>query len=304
MAELWSIDVILSSEFWMSGVLPITKLTSTTLDEFLGRQASDGRQTVIDLTPVEFVTPGALVPLAAICHSIAKRSRITIRLSDGYLRTYLMRSGFTSVLAGIADFDPSIPIARTRIFEALRGTNPVLLEVTKIENGAALPALLKQIVHVLRYRLKYQKYDAYDIAIAISEICQNTFDHNSDTCGFIAMQMYGGKGKRFLEIAVADHGVGLRETLLQNSKNPTMNSDFDAIELATQLGASQFDDPTRGTGLHHLLQIAYKHEAAVEFRTGVAKVRFRMDKRRGWRFGCSATPGVLVNLSLPSKKKV
>ncbi len=285
---------------------PITKLTSATLDGLLRQQPLfNSSEVTLDLTKIEFVTPGALVPLAAICHALQqKKCKTTIKLSDNDVRSYLLRSGFTRVLQDIVTFQPNIPKARTMIFEALRGTNPLLIEVTKIENGAALPELLNQIVRVLRYRLKYKKHDAFDIATGISEVCQNTFDHNDQTCGFIAMQTYKKNSERFIEIAVADYGAGLRSTLQENPNTPGIKTDFEAIKLATQLGTSQFDDPTRGTGLHHLLEIAYKHEGAVEFWSGSGKIRFRMDQRKGWEFGCVAIPGVIVNLSLHSKIKI
>ena len=283
---------------------PVTKLTSTTFNDLLLQQSLfSSMEVALDLSKVEFVSPGALVPLAAICYALQQKGcKVAVKLSDNDVRSYLWRSGFASVIQDIVSFQPGITKAQSTLFEALRGTNPLLIEVTKIESGAALPTLLSQIVDVLRFRMKYKKYDAFDIATAISEVCQNTFDHNEQTCGFIAMQMYKRSSERFIEIAIADYGAGLKTTLQQNPKNPEINTDFDAIEIATQLGTSQFDDPTRGTGLHHLLEIAYKHEGTVEFWSGSAKVRFRMDQRKGWKFQCVAIPGVTVNCSLRSKK--
>lgn len=287
----------------MSAVLPTTKLTATTLDDFLESQpVIVGRDATFDLTHITFVSPGAIVPIAAVCHALHRAGHdVVVKLSDNSVRSYLMRMGFMSAVRGVVRFEPEVPRARSMMMEALRGTNPVLVEVTKIENGADLPDLLDQIVHVLRYRLKYKKYDAFDIATAISEICQNTFDHNTGTYGFIGMQMYQAGRKRFIEVAVADHGAGLRTTLQQNPKNPHIRTDSDAINVATQLGTSQYDDPTRGTGLHHLLKIAFKHEATVEIRSGSAKVRFRMDRKTGWHFPCRSMPGVQASISLHRK---
>lgn len=287
----------------MTGLLPPTKLTATTLDDFLGSQpVIAGKEATFDLTDIRFVSPGAIVPLAAICHALQGAGyRVTMRIPDGDVRRYLMRLGFVAAVREVVVFEPEVPKARSMLFEALRGTNPVLVEVTKIENGAALPDLLDQLVQVLRFRLRYKKNDAFDIVTAVSEMCQNTFDHNAGTFGFIGMQMYQKGAKRFIEIAVADHGVGLRATLEQNPKNPPIHSDLEAITTATRLGTSQFDDPTRGTGLHHLLEIAFKHQATLEIRSGSAKMRFRMDKRQGWNFPCRPAAGVIASLSLHRK---
>jgi anti-sigma regulatory factor (Ser/Thr protein kinase) len=219
------------------------------------------------------------------------------------VRSYLLRCGFTSTVSQVASFDPPYSDFMNLSFEFQRGRNPMVMELTKIEQGSALPALLNQVVWVLRHRLKYRKYDAYDVATAMSEICQNTFDHNQDTCGFMAMQGYGRGSGRFIEIAVADYGEGLRTTLSRNARNGSIRSDSEAIQMATRLGTSEYDDPTRGTGLYHLLEIAYKHQGSVQFRSGSAKTRFRMDKRQGWSFYVPHLPGLQITLTLRSKER-
>lgn len=281
----------------------ITKLDSVSFDELLNNHnpflANDSK---FNLLGVKLVTPGALAPLAAACHALARSGRTpTIAVNDLSVRSYLQRCGFTSSVSHVAMFDPPYSALIGHSFELRRGSNPMLMELTKIEEGSALPSLLDQVVWVLRHRLKYRKYDAFDVATAISEICQNTFDHNHDTFGFIAMQGYGQGVKRFIEIAIADNGLGLRSTLSRNAKNGTIRSDIEAIQIATKLGASEYDDPTRGTGLYHLLEIAYKNEGSVQFRSGSGKTRFRMDTRKGWSFRVSEMPGVQITLTLRSK---
>ena len=71
--------------------------------------------------------------------------------------------------------------------------------------------------------------------------------------------------------------------------------------MAIEPGTSEFEDPTRGTGLYHLLEIAYKHEGVVQIRSGEGKVRYRMDQRKGWGFHVPRMPGVQISLNLPSK---
>lgn len=282
---------------------PRTKLDSISFDRFLEDHQpltnGDGR---LDLTGVKLITPGALVPLAALCHAMAKVGKDPIILTDDdSVRRYLLRSGFVAEVDSVAQLEPRITPALTLLYSQLQGANPLLLEVTRIRNGAALPALLDRIVWVLRYRLKYRKRDAFDVTTAISEICQNTFDHNSGTAGLIAMQVYGKGEGRFLEIGVSDDGDGLAVTLRRNPKNGPIRTDADAIQKATELGTSEHDDPTRGTGLYHLLEITYQHRGSVQIRSGRSKVRYRMDRKQGWGFPVTPTPGVHVALTLPSK---
>ena len=251
-----------------------------------------------DLSGVRLITPAALVELAAACHAIADRGWLpTIVVDDSEVRSYLVRANFVSVVAPVARIEPTM----AEFSRGRRGSNPLLIEVTKIESGAALPELLDRIVSVLCNRLGYRQRDAFDIATAISEVSQNTFEHNWKVCGFFAMQVYGGGSGRFLEIGIADHGDGLAATLNRNTKNRPVLSDVSAIERATKLQVSAFDDPTHGTGLYHLLNIASRHRGMVQIRSGAAKVRFRTDQNRHWRIPVPHMPGVQVALTLPAK---
>lgn len=280
----------------------ITKLDPISFDKFLRTKDPLGREGgVFDFQGVTLITPAVLAQLAASCYALARNGQqATIITDNEAVRSYLMRSGFFKVVAGVAKVEPELGQLSAWRYDVMRGSNPMLIEVTRIVSGAALPALLDQIVWVLRHRLKYKKYDAFDVATAVSEICQNTFDHNSGTAGFIAMQVYGQGAKRFLEIGVSDYGDGLAATLTRNPKN-VIASDLEAIKRAMQLGISEHDDATRGTGLFHLLEITYKHAGAVQIKSGSAKVYYRMDRRQGYAFAVRALPGVHVALSLKSK---
>jgi anti-sigma regulatory factor (Ser/Thr protein kinase) len=282
-----------------------TKLDAISFDKFLRKQPLRSDAPLFDLRGVTLITPAVLVQLAAWSHALGKEGRqaLILETDNESVRTYLLRSGFLRVVSDVAKIQPELAGLSSLRYEFMRGSNPMLIEVTRIESGRALPALLDQFVWVLRYRLKYPKYDAFDLATAVSEMCQNTFDHNSGTAGFVAMQVYGKGPKRFLEIGVSDYGVGLAATLRRNPKNGAVGSDLVAIQLATKLGTSEHDDPTRGTGLYHLLEITYKHAGAIQVKSGNAKVYYRMDRRQGYAFTVPAVPGVHVALSLPSKDR-
>lgn len=282
----------------------LEQIDRKTFDDLLRRcNPFAGGACVFDLRDARFISSAALVQLAAAAYAVHRNgSRLTLQVDDAHVRTYLVRSGFVAAIDGIADIDPAYNQLEQHRFDHLHGSNPLLLEVTKIESGAALPPLLDRIVALLRTRLRYGRADAYNIAIVISEVAQNTFDHNSKTCGFLAVQAYRPKrGKRFVEIGVADFGEGLRATLQRNPKLSRVGSDQHAIMMATRLGVSQHDDPTRGTGLHHLLRIAYEHEGSVQIRSGTGKVAYRGDKKQGWGFNVPSMPGVQIAISIRTR---
>lgn len=281
----------------------LTKLDSITFDRYLKEHNPfEAGSCVFDLTGITFMSPAALVQLTAACHALHRDGRQPVLIiPDPDVRSYLLRTAFFSTLDGVAEIQPYLPKARTRLFDDRLGTNPMLIEVTKIESSKALPEVLDRVVQVLRRRLKYHKPEAFDVATAVSELSQNTFDHNAQTCGFLAMQGYGRGATRFLEIAVADYGCGLAATLARNPRNPKVHSDAAAIQLAIKPGVSEHDDATRGTGLHHLLEITYRLKGSVHIRSGQGKVVFRGDKQQGWVFSVPRVPGVQVSLALSTR---
>lgn len=283
----------------------LKKLDSVTFDQLLGADNPfDGGSGIFDLRGVEFISPCALVQLTAACHALARAgSTASIHVDDESTRSWLLRAGFVRAVQPVAHFRPSIPAARARLFDLMRDDNPLLIEVTSLQHGADLPALLDHIVQVLRRRLRYTKYDAFDVAKAVSEVGQNTFDHNDGIGGFLAMQVFGKGTRRFLEIGVADYGIGLQATLHHNPDYATIRTDAQAIRQAIQLGTSEFEasDRTRGTGLYDLLHIAYQHGATVQIRSGTAKARFRADRQQGWLFPVPPMPGVQIALAMPTK---
>lgn len=281
----------------------VDRLDSIKIADFLEQSIrSPDNSPTFDLRSIAWITPAALVQITAVLHafnSIGRRA--TVLLQGSPIRSYLDRVGFTAIAEPVATVVPERASLPRLAYSNRHGSNPLLIELTKIDSGAALPGLLNRIVSTLRRRLKYRKHDAFDIATVMSEVSQNAFDHNVATFGFLAMQVYGKGAKRRLEIGISDHGVGLRETLSRNPANAGILNDFDAIQAATTLGTSEHEDPTRGTGLYHLLEITYKHGGTVQLWSGDTKVRYRMDKRKGWRFTVPHVPGVHVAVILPTK---
>ena len=165
------------------------------------------------------LTPAALVQLASLCYALQQAGHHPVlRADDAAVREYLWRCGFLAVVDPVAMVEPPLVIAPGADQEAR--ASPLLFNVTRLATSAALPTLLDRMLGVLRQRLHYQPDDACDVATAVSEICQNIFDHNAHTAGFVAMQVADRAGHRCLEIGVADYGAGLAATPRRNPVGP------------------------------------------------------------------------------------
>lgn len=283
----------------------ISKLTSDTFRYWVARQEIlEDHSCSIDLTGLSFSSPGGIVPLAALCCSLAKsHPRIVIKLTHPHQRNYFVSSGFYSVLEDIVVFDPGISKSRLGDFEDRRGANSLMIEIARIGDEKDLPKLLNKFVSILRFRMSLEKEHAYDTAIAVSELCQNTFDHNPEACGLIGLQVFNASNGRFVEVSISDYGRGLAATLSENSDNPSFSTDLEAIETAVLLGTSQYRDVTRGTGLYHLLKIAEKAYGTVQLCSGTATKRFRTDLGKVHNFtDDNSLPGTHITLSLKSRR--
>jgi len=283
------------------------KLDSITFDKLLeaGRHF-ETEHCSFDLSGISLITPAALVQLAAACYALMReRRQPTITIDNVEVYKYLKRTGFIDLVKPVARIQNKAFIPSLLAYSISARTNPLLLEVTRISSSAAISDCLERVIQILREQLNYRNTDTYEVATAMSEICQNIFEHNSTSDGFVAMQVYGKPTKnQFLEIGIADYGEGLAMTLKRNPKNLPINSDLEAIRLAIKSRVSQFsDDPTRGTGLGQTLNIAIKHEGTIQIRSGSAAMRFRMDKRQGYGFQVAYMPGVQVTLTLPLRSK-
>lgn len=283
----------------------IDKLTSITFDDLLREQDPFGAvQPRFDLRKVKFVSPAAMVQLAAACHSLEREGRRPeINLGGTDVHTYLMRANLINVLRPIArfnpPFDPTYLRKASRDNSRLRGKSGLLIEVTKIESGPSLRQLPSRVIDVLVAKLGYPEEAAFDAAIALSEIAQNTVHHNDEPCGFLAMQVYDSAGERWLEIGVADSGHGLAPSLRRNPEHASLANDWDAIALAVQNRTSRHaGDETHGTGLYHLMGIAQQHSGSLQIRSGRANLRLRGDQRRGWGIDVPHMPGLHIAVTL------
>jgi anti-sigma regulatory factor (Ser/Thr protein kinase) len=245
------------------------------------------------------LTPAALVQLAAACYALRHAGRQPVlRADEAAVRRDLWRCGFVQVVQPVTTLEPPLVLAPGA--DQAPRTSPLLLNVTRLATSADLPALLDRLLAILRQRLHYRPDDARDVATAVSELCQNTFDHNAHAGAFLAMQVAGGADPRGLELAIADDGAGLAATLRRHPHQAPPASDLEAIQLAVRRGTSAYDDPTRGTGLYHLLALIAKQAGVVQIRSGTATVRYQRGQPQEWASAVPWRPGVHVTLTLPT----
>lgn len=288
----------------MSTGYPISlrrSLNATTFDDLLNEQDPFGQANpVIDMCWLSFISPTALVQLACMCHLLSSSGKQpTLRFMDRKVLQYLLRSQFVDAVCDVAVFNPTFRSTEPDRMATRIGRNPLVLEVTRVQSSDDVQAVVSKILFVLREKLGYADKPALDVAIAVSEIGQNIYQHNPGVPGFVAMQAYKQKRGRLLEIGISDAGVGLVATLNRNEAVQGLITDRGAVRRAIQVGTSEFNDPSRGRGLPLLIDLVVDQGGTIQLRSGSALGRYNKARRKGREFEVPHLAGVHMSLNLP-----
>lgn len=259
----------------------------------------------VDLSEISFISPGAMVFLVLLLESLAASAgrRPVLLVPDLNVHSYLGRAGLFESLGELIDVEPPVEENQRLRYEALRGTNQNLLELTPLKREEEIDHLLFVLQSTLGGKLGYEKNDARDFAVAASEISHNIFDHNdAGIHGWVVMQVYQGSGEGFVELAIGDGGVGINGSMTKNPNFGSYDSDLAAISHAIQTGVSRFVDQERGQGFDALMEKVFKHNGSVTIRSGNGKVRIRTDKETKSFFEVPRMDGTQVVINLPQKE--
>jgi hypothetical protein len=281
----------------MSGVLTMGSLDPA----FEAATRIDGEAVVLDLRSVEFVEPAGLCGLAALLEYLVLRcEEVGIALSGRDVAAYLERMDFFRLFAGRVRTNVDVAVLEER-----RRHNPgTLQELINFHTEEEIPGIIERISEILEnqgYRLR----ERVAICSTLSEVCANAAEHGASPFGaYVAVQAYhhivSGPRRRGEEVlvAIADGGVGVRETL---SRNPAYaehtTTDNDALRHALEMGVSGTGEIGRGGGLALVAMIAARSGGSLSLRSGTGRVTV-YESRKNSR-NVPLFPGTFVRVSLP-----
>jgi sensor histidine kinase regulating citrate/malate metabolism len=189
--------------------------------------------------------------------------------------------------------------------ERRRGNPGTLQELINFHSEEEIPGIINRISEILQNK-EYDLRERAAICATLSEICSNAVEHGASPFGaYTAVQAYqhivsGGRERRGEEvlIAIADGGIGVRETL---SRNPEYaehtEADNEALRHALKMGVSGTGEIGRGGGLAVVGQVAARAGGSLSLRSGSGRITAygnRTNSRNVPTF-----PGTFVRVSLP-----
>jgi hypothetical protein len=255
----------------------------------------------VDLRSVEFVEPAGLCGLAALLEYLSARSEeVDLALAGRDVPAYLERMNFFRSFGDRVRTNADV----ASLEERHRHNPGTLQELVNFHGEEEIPGIIERISEILEnqgYRLR----ERVAICSTLSEVCANAAEHGVSSFGaYAAVQAYhhivSGSRRRGEEvlIAIADGGVGVRETL---SRNPAYaqhtTTDNDALRHALEMGVSATGEIGRGGGLALVAGIAARASGSLSLRSGSGRVTV-YENRKNSR-NVPEFPGTFVRVSLP-----
>jgi anti-sigma regulatory factor (Ser/Thr protein kinase) len=251
-------------------------LDDATFEQVLEQIAplSGDRKILIDARHTRWASPYGLTALLTLAQTRAERPAFTGPEHDD-TASYWARTGFYRYAEQLFDMHGHVPRARNG-----PGESSVLLEITPVSKSEDVHEVVGRIQqraqNILVKELHLEPKVTMRFAMTLSEACQNIVEH-AGRGGWVAVQTYNWRqrlGRRVVQIAVCDAGVGFRQSLesAHARRRDDRWDDGMALEDAIMRGVSRFRDPGRGQGFAGIRKFVGMWDGKLSVRSGTARL--------------------------------
>jgi hypothetical protein len=239
----------------------------------------------LDLEYVDFVSPAGM----ALVHCALARLKNGGFVADGSTVTFPGDENVARYLRRMDVFDGLVDFAEPEEFERRNAAGFIPLEVFADEDEADWSA-----VRVIDSFGLSDRAVTLRLQSNLCEITENAVYHSGAGRGVVVAQRWASKN--MVELAIADYGIGIAESIRKNPRNVSLD-DANAVARAVELGMTGVDTNRRGQGLWKVSQVVERNGGRMFIRTGA--VRFDQDgAHRTVSVQPCTQPGTLVALRL------
>jgi anti-sigma regulatory factor (Ser/Thr protein kinase) len=262
---------------------------------------------LVDARHTTFGTPYAFTALLCLAQGRATKPAFTIP-DNRSTASYWARCGFFDFASDLYELHGNVPTVHAK-------ESDVWLPITSIAGSADVHSVVGRIQEraeaILTNELRTAPQMIGRFAMTLSEACQNIVEH-AGCGGWVMVQSYSWPklGRRVVQIAVADAGVGFKASLAQTHARRFGErwSDGRALEESVMKGMSRFTDPGRGQGFTGIKRFLGSWDGKLVVRSGTARIAIipTWDKWEGdvpLREGLSSFSGAQVQIIIPGKSK-
>jgi hypothetical protein len=232
---------------------------------------------VIDAAQLTWASPLDLAAIAVVASSAAELGIDLALPSDRNVAQYLARMNVVSIVEELGG-----SVAGPSTLPPANALPDRLIEVRQMQ-GSADVALFGSDVYKL-VALHATNSVAAVFHTMLGELLTNTVDHAVSRVGaFGAAQVHSGvrSGRPGVEVAIADAGVGILQSLRRNPDYAGIVDCAEGIRTALRRGvSSEVGDPNRGNGLSRVTHQLRAHRARLVLRSGDGLARVSPGGRR------------------------
>lgn len=208
---------------------------------------------IINGSRLSMASPAGLATLASIMLYASRNRKYTkgvwVVPNKPHVARYISRMNFHSLLRVAHDLTPKPRRApRSGRFR----------ELVEVANEDESIRVTDELAAVMRKRLPRRRIIVNNVSHCLSEILENVHHHaESSTNGVVCAQTYPKSGA--VELAIADCGIGVRESLRKNPRYSTqVPAHADALRLAVQRGVTSTPNRNSGEGLFFVAELLKK----------------------------------------------
>ncbi len=261
---------------------------------------------IVDTRHARWASPYGLTALLALAQSRVERPILYVPEAEN-VSSYWSRMDFFKHAAELYEL-------QGRVKSTKAAETSVLLEVTSISKSDDVHDVVDKIQQRAQEALvKNLNLDAkitMRFTMALSEVCQNIVEH-AGRGGWVAVQTYTWRvrlgGRKVVVIAVADPGIGFRQSLesAPGFQRKDRWDDGQALEETVMRGASRFRDPGRGQGLAGVRRFVGNWDGKLSIRSGTARIavlpKGDWDEDEPLVEDLAYFPGAQVQITIPER---
>jgi len=261
---------------------------------------------LVDARHCRWASPYGLTALLTLAQTRAERPAFAAPEGEETVG-YWARTDFFKYADELYELHGSVP-------KRAGGDSRVLLEVTPVSKSEDVHQVVDRIQQkaqqIIATELNLDAKATVGFAMTLSEVCQNIVEH-AGRGGWVAVQAYTWKkrlGRRVVQIAVCDAGIGFRNSL-EGAPGRVRDDRWDdgaALEAAVIRGVSRFRDPGRGQGLSGVRRYCGRWEGKLSIRSGTARIALvpKWDEDIPLEENLSPFPGAQVQVTIPERAAV
>lgn len=291
----------------MTTVIPVPPtLDEQTFEQVLDQLApvAPDAKLLIDARHARWASPYALTALLCLAQSRESRPAFAVPEHDE-TTSYWARAGFFRHAEELYELHGHVPRRPS-------GDSNVFLEISSIAKSEDVHDVVGRIQQkasqILSHELHIEPKATVGFAMTLSEVCQNIVEHAGQG-GWVMVQTYTWKkrlgGRRVVQIAVCDAGLGFRRSLESMPGRVTDDrwDDAAALEEAVVRGVSRFRDRGRGQGLAGARRYVGRWDGKLSVRSGTARIALvpSWDDDVPLQEKLAPFPGAQVLVTIPEK---